>query len=67
MKAVDHTCSRGSVTIGGTDGLRHGPFGSAIKKESFVPDGYKIYEQKHAIYGNFDAESYFIGGISTKN
>ena len=50
-----------SVTIGGTDGLRRGPFGSAIKKESFVPDGYKIYEQKHAIYGNFDAGSYFIG------
>ena len=32
------------------DGLKRGPFGSAIKKEFFVPDGYKVYEQSNAIY-----------------
>ena len=50
-----------SVTAGGTEGLRRGPFGGAIKKEIFIPDGYRIYEQKHAIYGDFDAGEYFIG------
>lgn len=49
------------VTTDGSDGLRRGPFGGAIKKDSFVPDGYKIYEQRHAIYGDFEAGSYFIG------
>jgi type I restriction enzyme S subunit len=27
-------------------GIRRGPFGSAIKKQFFVPQGYKVYEQK---------------------
>lgn len=48
------------VTVDGSQGLKRGPFGGAIKKDSFVPDGYKIYEQKHAIYGNFDSGDYFI-------
>jgi len=48
------------VTTEGSEGLRRGPFGGAIKKDSFVPDGYKIYEQRHAIYGDFEAGSYFI-------
>lgn len=37
-----------------------GPFGGALKKEIFVKDGYAIYEQSHAIYGNFDSFKYFI-------
>jgi len=49
------------VTAEGSDGLRRGPFGGAVKKEIFVTDGYKIYEQRHAIYGDFDAGSYYIG------
>ena len=36
----------------GKDGLRRGPFGSAIKKSFFVPDGFKVYEQGNAI--NYD-------------
>jgi type I restriction enzyme S subunit len=48
------------VTVNGSHGLKRGPFGGAIKKDSFVSDGYKIYEQKHAIYGDFDSGSYFI-------
>ncbi len=31
------------------EGLRRGPFGSAIKKEFFVMNGYKVYEQGNAI------------------
>jgi type I restriction enzyme S subunit len=55
------TVTLDSVTTDGSDGLRRGPFGGAIKKDSFVPDGYKIYEQRHAIYGDFEAGSYYIG------
>ena len=34
--------------------------GSHLRKEFFVEDGYKIYEQKHAIYGDFKAGRYYI-------
>ncbi|MCB8929380.1 MAG: restriction endonuclease subunit S [Ardenticatenaceae bacterium] len=40
--------------------IRRGPFGGAIKKEIFVPDGYKIYEQKNAIYDDMTLGNYFI-------
>jgi type I restriction enzyme S subunit len=40
--------------------LIRGPFGSALKKEFFVPSGYKVYEQKHAISGDFNIGSYYI-------
>lgn len=42
------------------EGLRRGPFGSAIKKEFFVPDGYKVYEQSNAIYNDTNRGKYFI-------
>lgn len=42
------------------EGLRRGPFGSAIKKEFFVPDGYKVYEQSNAIYNDVERGKYFI-------
>lgn len=41
-------------------GLVRGPFGGALKKESFVERGYKVYEQKNAIYGNVNLGTYFI-------
>jgi type I restriction enzyme S subunit len=41
-------------------GLRRGPFGSAIKKEFFVPSGYKVYEQSNAIYDDHKRGSYYI-------
>ena len=41
-------------------GLRRGPFGSAIKKEFFVPSGYKVYEQSNAIYDDVFRGNYFI-------
>jgi type I restriction enzyme S subunit len=41
-------------------GLRRGPFGSAIKKEFFVPSGYKVYEQVNAIYDDHKRGKYYI-------
>ncbi|MFA5273007.1 MAG: restriction endonuclease subunit S [Candidatus Peribacter sp.] len=40
--------------------LKRGPFGGALKKDIFVPDGYAVYEQSHAIYGDFNEFRYFI-------
>lgn len=37
-----------------------GPFGSSLRKEFFVPFGYKVYEQKNAIYQNINLGKYFI-------
>jgi type I restriction enzyme S subunit len=49
----------GAVSIGKT-GLRRGPFGSAIKKEFFVADGYKVYEQGNAINNDPYRGRYYI-------
>ena len=40
--------------------IRRGPFGSAIKKAFFEPSGYKVYEQKNAIYNDFTLGDYYI-------
>ena len=40
--------------------LKRGPFGGALKKEIFVAEGFKVYEQKNVIYDDFDIGSYFI-------
>ncbi len=40
--------------------FKRGPFGSAIKKSFFVPSGYKVYEQKNAIYKSIELGDYFI-------
>jgi type I restriction enzyme S subunit len=42
------------------EGLKRGPFGSSIKKEFFVPDGNKVYEQSNAIYDDAFRGKYFI-------
>lgn len=41
-------------------GLRRGPFGSAIKKSFFVPEGYKVYEQGNAINNDPYRARYYI-------
>jgi type I restriction enzyme S subunit len=41
-------------------GLKRGPFGGAIKKEFFVPSGYKVYEQKNAIYKDLSIGTYYV-------
>ena len=43
-----------------TKGLIRGPFGGALKKEVFVPKGFKVYEQKNAIYKSVKLGNYFI-------
>jgi type I restriction enzyme S subunit len=48
------------------DSLKRGPFGGAIKKEIFVPSGYKIYEQKNAIRNDFSLGTYFINSTKFK-
>lgn len=40
--------------------LVRGPFGGALKKESFVESGFKVYEQRNAIYKTCDIGSYYI-------
>ena len=40
--------------------IKRGPFGSSIKKEFFVPSGYKVYEQKNVIYNDFERGDYFV-------
>ena len=37
-----------------------GPFGGALKKEIFASSGYAVYEQSHAIYGDFNSFRYVI-------
>ena len=51
--------SLGSITLDKT-GLRRGPFGSAIKKEFFVENGFKVYEQGNAINNDPYRGRYFI-------
>lgn len=41
------------------DGIRRGPFGSALKKDSFVStSNYVVYEQQNAIYDNYETRYY---------
>jgi type I restriction enzyme S subunit len=40
--------------------IKRGPFGSAIRKDMFVPNGFKVYEQQHAISGDFTKGRYYI-------
>ena len=40
--------------------IKRGPFGSSIRKDCFVESGFKVYEQKNAIYNNFEIGTYYI-------
>ena len=40
--------------------IKRGPFGSSIRKDCFVDSGFKVYEQKNAIYNNFEIGTYYI-------
>ncbi|MBF0454025.1 MAG: restriction endonuclease subunit S [Magnetococcales bacterium] len=37
-----------------------GPFGGSLKKSCFVPEGFAVYEQQHAINDQFDQIRYFV-------
>ena len=41
-------------------GLVRGPFGGSLKKEYFVQAGYKVYEQRNAIYKEIRVGNYYI-------
>ena len=47
-------------TLGEISKLVRGPFGGSLKKEIFVASGYAVYEQSHAIYGDFNSFRYYI-------
>ena len=42
------------------NGIVRGPFGGALKKEIFVAEGYKVYEQGNAIYKTINRGSYYV-------
>jgi type I restriction enzyme S subunit len=50
------------VQLGNLCDFKRGPFGGSLKKEIFVKDGYKVYEQQHAIRNNFEIGNYYIDG-----
>ncbi len=46
--------------LGDLGDFKRGPFGSALTKAIFVKDGYKVYEQRNAIYDNHTLGDYFV-------
>jgi len=48
------------VVINDRYAIKRGPFGSSIKKDFFVPSGYKVYEQQHAINDDFSLGEYYV-------
>ena len=42
------------------ENLVRGPFGGSLKKDEFIENGYLVYEQKHAIYSDFNYQKYYI-------
>lgn len=47
------------VTIG-KNGIKAGPFGSALKKEDYTEKGYRVYGQEQVISGSFNIGNYYI-------
>jgi type I restriction enzyme S subunit len=48
------------IVLNNNNSIKRGPFGSSIRKEFFVPKGYKVYEQKNVIHNDFTLGKYFI-------
>lgn len=48
------------VELGEVCEFKRGPFGGSLKKEIFVREGFAVYEQGHAISGDFTRFRYFI-------
>ena len=49
-----------NAPLGEIADLKRGPFGGALKKEIFVTEGFKVYEQGNAINKNYLYGKYFI-------
>ena len=43
-----------------SQGIVRGPFGGSLKKEAFTTSGFKVYEQRNAIYKSCEIGSYFV-------
>lgn len=54
------------TTLGKVCAFVRGPFGGSLKKSFFVPEGYAVYEQQHAIYDQFDNVRYFVDATKFK-
>lgn len=52
--------SKKLIELVAKNGLVRGPFGGALVKSMFKPDGFKVYEQKNAIYQNVQLGHYYI-------
>ncbi len=48
------------LLIEGSEGLQIGPFGSMIKSDILVPNGFKIYGQENVIYDDFTIGEKYI-------
>jgi type I restriction enzyme, S subunit len=46
--------------------IRRGPFGSSLRKNIFVKQGFKVYEQKHVINNDFEIGDYYIDQVVFK-
>ena len=53
--------------VKGKYGIKAGPFGSALKKEYYVTEGYKIYGQEQVIADDFEIGDYFITAAKYKD
>lgn len=49
-----------TMKLGEVAEFKRGPFGGSLKKEIFVNEGYKVYEQQHAINNDFSIGRYYI-------
>ena len=47
--------------------FKAGPFGSSLKKDCYVPAGYKVYGQEQVIRGDATFGDYYIGQENTAN
>jgi type I restriction enzyme S subunit len=50
----------GDLAVKQKHSFKRGPFGSSLKKEIFVPSGYKVYEQCNPINDNCSLGSYYV-------
>jgi type I restriction enzyme M protein len=48
------------VATEGKNSIKAGPFGSSVKKEIYVKDGYKVYGQEQVIKGDINYGNYYI-------
>lgn len=60
---IDKTKDYSIVELGEVCEFVRGPFGGSLRKELFKPTGYAVYEQRHAIYGDFRLVRYHIDAI----